>query len=110
MSDGMDMSKIMKMVGDLQQNASQMQERLARETVSGDAGGGMVVVEMNGLQQVTRVHIDPELLSDGDVDMLQDLVAAAVNRCQEGHKRLVQESAGLGGMDLGSLFGKGGPE
>ena len=64
MSDGMDFSKIMKMVGNLQQNAAQMQERLASESVSGDAGGGMVVIEMNGLQQVTRVHIDPELLSE----------------------------------------------
>lgn len=106
MSDGMDISKIMKMVGNLQQNAQQMQERLGKEKVTGDAGGGMVVVEMNGLQQVTRVHIDPELLSDGDVEMLQDLVAAAINRCQEGHKRLVQESAGLDGMDLSGLFGK----
>jgi nucleoid-associated protein EbfC len=110
MSDPMDFSKIMKMVGNLQQNAQQMQERLVHEKVTGDAGGGMVVIEMNGLQQVTRVHIDPELLADGDVDMLQDLVAAAVNRCQEGHKRLLQESAGLGGMDLSSLFGKDGQE
>jgi len=98
-----DLQKMMKALGGLQERARQVQERLAHETVTGDAGGGMVVVEMNGLQQVLRVTIDPDLVKEGDVAMIEDMAAAAFNRAHEALERLVRESAPAS-LDLGDLF------
>lgn len=103
MSEPLDLGKLMKMFGSLQENAQRVQEQLATEKVSGEAGGGMVLVEMNGLQRVTRVTIDPELVREGDVAMLEDLVASATNRAQEAAQRLIRESA-MGRLDLGNLM------
>ena len=96
--------KLMKVFGNLQENAQRVQERLATEKVTGESGGGMVTVEMNGLQRITRVTIDPKLVQEGDVAMLEDLVASAVNRAQEATQRLIRESA-VGRLDLGSILG-----
>jgi DNA-binding YbaB/EbfC family protein len=105
MSEPIDFGKLMKMFGNLQENAQRVQERLATEKVTGESGGGMVVVEMNGLQRVTRVTIDPQLVREGDTAMLEDLVASAVNRAQEATQRLIRENA-LGRLDLGDLLGQ----
>lgn len=104
MSDSMDLGKLMKLFGNLQENAQRVQEQLATEKVTGEAGGGMVVVEMNGLQRVTRVTIDPQLVKEGDGAMLEDLVASATNRALEATQRLVRESA-MGRLDLSELLG-----
>jgi hypothetical protein len=67
----------------MMRQAQQLQERLQKEmsalAVEGQAGGGMVTVVVNGHKHVQRLHIDPEVVSRDDVEMLQDLVAAAVN-------------------------------
>jgi len=104
MSEPLDFGKLMKVFGNLQENAQRVQERLATEKVTGESGGGMVTVEMNGLQRITRVTIDPKLVQEGDVAMLEDLVASAVNRAQEATQRLIRESA-VGRLDLGSILG-----
>jgi nucleoid-associated protein EbfC len=68
---------------EMMKQAQQLQERLQREmsalTVEGSAGGGMVSVLVNGHKHVQKLTIDPEAVSKEDVQMLQDLVAAAVN-------------------------------
>jgi len=110
MTDGLDLQKLLKVVGDLQSNARQLEERLAREQVVGESGGGMVKVEMNGLEQVRKVTIDPSLVKEGDVAMLEDLVAAAVNRATEACKRRAQETAAQASMDLATLFKPGAKE
>lgn len=68
----------MKQAQQLQENMQKAQEELARMEVTGQAGGGMVSVVMTGRHEVRRVSIDPKLLGD-DREMLEDLVAAAVN-------------------------------
>jgi DNA-binding YbaB/EbfC family protein len=61
----------------MQQEMQKAQEELARVTVTGEAGGGLVKVTMNGKHAVSRVEIDPSLL--GDQEMLEDIVTAAIN-------------------------------
>lgn len=69
---------LMKQAQQLQENMQKAQEELARMEVTGQAGGGMVSVVMTGRHEVRRVSIDPKLMGD-DREMLEDLVAAAVN-------------------------------
>ena len=73
---GMNMQQMMK-------QAQQMQEKMQREmealTVDATAGGGVVTVQMSGSKEVTSIKIDPEAVKEGDVEMLQDLIVAAVN-------------------------------
>ena len=68
---------------EMMRQAQQLQERLQREMatlrVEGSAGGGMITVVVNGHKHVQKLTIDPEALSKDDVEMLQDLIAAAVN-------------------------------
>jgi len=69
---------LMKQAQQMQENMKKMQEQLALVEVEGQAGGGMVKIIMTCRNDVKRVHIDPSLLAD-DKDMLEDLVAAAMN-------------------------------
>lgn len=68
---------LMQQAQKMQEQMQQAQEDLARLQVTGEAAGGLVKVEMNGEHAVRRVHIDPSLVSD--VEMLEDIVSAAVN-------------------------------
>jgi DNA-binding YbaB/EbfC family protein len=72
------LGNLMKQAQVMQENMKKMQEQLASMEVEGQSGAGMVKVVMNGRHDVKRVSIDPSLLSD-DKDMLEDLVAVAVN-------------------------------
>jgi nucleoid-associated protein EbfC len=72
------LGNILKQAQKMQEDLQRAQERLAQEEVTGESGGGLVKVTMNGRHEVKRVVIDPSLLGD-DRDMLEDLVAAAVN-------------------------------
>lgn len=73
-----DMNNLMKQAQAMQERMKQMQEEVARAEVTGEAGAGMVKVTMNGRHDVRRVEIDPSLLGE-DKEMLEDLLAAAVN-------------------------------
>ena len=73
------MANMMKQAQKLQSKMLQMQEELAQKTVEASAGGGMVKVVANGKQQIISVQIEKEVVDPEDVDMLQDLVQAAVN-------------------------------
>ena len=66
----------------------QVKESLGREVVQGSAGGGMVTVEANGHGKVLRVRIEPQVVDPDDVEMLQDLVVAAVNQAIENARQL----------------------
>ncbi len=72
------LGNILKQAQKMQEDLQKAQERLAQEEVIGESGGGLVRVTLNGRHEVRRVHIDPSLLSD-DQEMLEDLVAAAMN-------------------------------
>ena len=93
----MNMQQMMK-------QAQQMQERLQKQMadmrVEATAGGGMVTVVLNGAKQVQSLKIDPEVVSKDDVEMLQDLITAAVN---DAHRKVDEQlKRQLGGM-LGGL-------
>jgi DNA-binding YbaB/EbfC family protein len=89
----------------LMQQAQQLQEKLQQTVVEASAGGGSVTVKMNGQKKVLAVTIDPEIVKSGDLEMLQDLVVAAVN---EGNRKVDETlQSNLGGM-LGGMLGGGG--
>jgi nucleoid-associated protein EbfC len=86
---------IMKQAQRMQEELQKAQQRLAEQEVTGESGGGMVKVTLNGTHQVRRVEIDPSLLQD-DKEMLEDLVAAAMNDAVQRVAEKTQESmAGL---------------
>jgi nucleoid-associated protein EbfC len=93
---------LMRQAQQLQANVQKAQEELAQLEVTGESGGGMVKVVMNGRHEVSRVQIDPSIAGAGDVEMLEDLVAAA---CNDAVRRAAdaaqQKMAGvMGGMPL----------
>jgi DNA-binding YbaB/EbfC family protein len=78
---------MMKQMQKAQQQMQQVQEELAGKTVEATAGGGMVKVVMSGDGGLVSIDLDPEVVDPEDVDMLQDLIVAAVN---EGRKRTAE--------------------
>jgi DNA-binding YbaB/EbfC family protein len=95
------LGNLMKQAQMMQENMKKMQEQLAAMEVEGQSGAGMVKVVMNGRHDVKRVTIDPSLLSD-DKEMLEDLVAAAVNDAVRKIEATSQEKMGAltAGMGL----------
>lgn len=93
---------LMKMQRQLQEKMAKMQEDLANKTVEASSGGGMVTVVANGQQEIVEVKIKPEAVDPEDVEMLEDLVIAAVNSAMEKSKELGQEELGkiTGSMGL----------
>ena len=89
---------LMKQAQQMQENVKRMQEQLGTIEVEGQAGAGMVKVAMTCRHDVRRVTIDPSLLAD-DKDMLEDLVAAAVNDAVRRVEATIQEK--MGGMTAG---------
>lgn len=98
--------------GDMMKQAQALQERLARlqeeagkKTVEGTAGGGMVVAVANGRQEILSIKIDPEVVNREEVEMLQDLVLAAVNEARRKAQELMaEEMKGLtGGIQIPGL-------
>jgi DNA-binding YbaB/EbfC family protein len=97
-----DFMKLLQQAQQMQQRLQQLQEELATKTVTATAGGGMVTVEADGRGQVTRVRIDPSIVSPEDVEMLEDLVAAGVREAQKQAAALAQEemTRATGGLNL----------
>jgi DNA-binding YbaB/EbfC family protein len=91
----------------LQEQMLQTQESLGERTVTTTAGGGVVEVVMSGHQRVQAITIDPEVVDPEDVEMLQDLIIAAVNEAIEQSQGLAAEQIGAltGGLGLGDLGG-----
>ena len=85
---------MMQQIQKLQEQLAQAQEQLAQETVEYSAGGGAIKVVMTGDQHCQSVVIDPEILTDGDVEMIQDLVLAAVNGALDASRALAAERMG----------------
>jgi nucleoid-associated protein EbfC len=77
-----------------------LQKKLQETVVEGTSGGGSVTVTMDGRKQVLGIKIDPEVVKDGDVEMLQDLITAAINGA--GHKVDDAMQSTMGGM-LGGM-------
>lgn len=99
------LGNIMKQAQQMQANMQKLQEELAGTETTGQSGGGMVSVIMNGRHEVRRVSIAPSLLAD-DKDMLEDLIAAAINDAVHKVESASQErmAALTSGMNLPAGF------
>jgi len=99
------LSQMMKQAQQLQKKMMELQAELGNRTVSAQAGGGMVEAVANGRQEVLQLRIDPEVVSPEDVEMLQDLVLAAVNEALNKSREMVaQEMSKLtGGLQIPGL-------
>jgi DNA-binding YbaB/EbfC family protein len=102
---GFNPRQIQEMLEQAQKQAQSLQEKMQQTVVEASSGGGSVTVKMNGRKQVLKVRIDPEVVKSGDVEMLQDLVVAAVNAAAQKIDEEVQSTVGglLGGMGIPGL-------
>jgi nucleoid-associated protein EbfC len=96
---------ILEVMQQARQMQEQLQKRMSDLRVEASAGGGMVTVVVNGAKQVQSIRIDPEVVSKDEVEMLQDLIAAAVNdACRKVDEQLGQSMSGLlGGLKIPGL-------
>lgn len=99
---GFDPRQLQEMMSQARQQYEALQKKMQETTVEASSGGGTVSVKMNGQKQVLAVRIDPEAVNSGDVEMLQDLVMAAVNEAGRRVDQTMQSTVGgmLGGMGL----------
>ncbi|WP_256441475.1 YbaB/EbfC family nucleoid-associated protein [Collinsella sp. zg1085] len=99
---GMNMNQMMQQARKMQAQMAKVEEELKSTTVDASAGGGMVKVVVNGSMQLESITIDPEALDPSDVEMLQDMIVAAVNEAQRGIAEIAnrQMSAVTGGINL----------
>lgn len=86
-----DLGAWMRRAQEMQGKLAELQRELARRTVQGSAGAGLVTATVSGELRVLAVEIDPKLFAEGDRALLQDLTAAAVNAALQSAQRLVQE-------------------
>ncbi len=102
----MNFGKMMKQAQQMQAKMAEVQEELKGETVDASAGGGMVKVVMTGDMQVRSVEIDPAAVDPDDVELLSDMVAAAVNEAVRAAQELAAaKMAGVtGGMNIPGLM------
>ncbi|MFC1516517.1 YbaB/EbfC family nucleoid-associated protein [Thermodesulfobacteriota bacterium] len=100
------MGNMMKQAQKLQSKMLKLQEEMAEKTVEATAGGGMVKVVANGRQQVLSIQIEKEVIDPEDVEMLQDLVLAAVNDALTKSQEMVSEEMAklTGGMNVPGLM------
>ena len=97
------LADLMRNAGKLRESSEKAFESLGQVEVEGDSGGGAVTAKVNGRLEVVSVRIDPKLLADGDAELLEDLVAAAVNAgLAKAREAAAQSLASLtGGLPLG---------
>lgn len=103
---GMNQAAMLKQAQKMQQEMLRMQEEMESKTYSATAGGGMVTATVNGKHELLKIQINPEAVDPDDVEMLQDMVIAAVN---EAMRTADTDSANnmsrlTGGLNLGGLF------
>ena len=101
------LGNLMKQAQKMQEQVAQLQKELANRTVEATAGGGMVKVVANGNQQVISVKIDPTVVDPAEIEMVEDLVVAAVNEAlRKAQEMTAAEVSRLtGGMKIPGLFG-----
>ena len=100
------MKNMQQMLKQAQKMQEQLQKQMAEMSIEGTAGSGMVCIKMNGLKQVLSVRIEPDAITSGDIEMLQDLILAAIN---EAARKVDEELSGqignlTGGMKIPGLF------
>ncbi|MFW5782401.1 MAG: YbaB/EbfC family nucleoid-associated protein [Candidatus Muiribacteriaceae bacterium] len=103
---GGNMNKLMKQAQKMQKEMMKAQEELKSKEIEGSAGGGMVKVLMTGDYEVKNVDVDPEVIDPDDKEMLEDLIAAAMNDAMNRIKEMSSSSMDqfTGGMNMPGLF------
>jgi len=103
----MKMGDMMRQAKKAQEAMAKMQEELANITIDASAGGGMVKVTANGKEEITAIAIDKEVVDPEDVEMLQDLILAAVKEAQSKAKERAEKEMGdlMGSMGLPNMPG-----
>ena len=102
----MNMMKMMKQAQEMQAKMARLEDDLAKEEFEISSGGGAVTVRMNGKQVLLKLSIREDVVKEGDKDMLEDLITAAVNEAHEKASNLAKEriAAITGGMKIPGLF------
>jgi DNA-binding YbaB/EbfC family protein len=104
MFPGMDPIKMQKMMRDMQKKMAEVETDLKERVVEATAGGGMVKVKVNGMEEIVAVEIEQEVIAGQDKTMLEDLVLAAVNEGIRKAKKLREQEMGrIAGANLGGL-------
>ena len=100
------LGNILKQAQQMQAKISQLQEEMAEKTIEASSGGGMVNIVMNGKQQVLGIRIDPEVINREDIEMLQDLITAAVNEAiRKSQEMMTEEMKKItGGLSIPGIF------
>ena len=98
---------LMKQAQKIQSQMTKLQDELGDRTIEASSGGGMVTVVVNGRQEILTMNIDPEVIDPDDVEMLQDLIIAAVNDGMSRAKDMVSEEMGklTKGLNLPNIPG-----
>ena len=101
------MGNLMKQAQKFQAKIAKLQEELGERTIEASAGGGMVTVVVNGNQEILSIKIDQEVVDPDDVEMLQDLILAAINDGMTRAKNMVNEEMGklTGGLNIPNIPG-----
>jgi DNA-binding YbaB/EbfC family protein len=100
------MGNIMKQAQQMQKRMAQLQQELEERRIEATAGGGMVTAVVSGKQQLISLTIDPKAVDPEDVEMLQDLVVAAVSEALKQSQKIAEEEMGkiTGGLNIPGLF------
>lgn len=85
------MQNLMKQVQKMQEKMGEVQAQLENKTITADSGGGMVKVTANGRQQIVKIEMEKEVVDPEDIEMLEDLIVAAVNKALEESNAMAQE-------------------
>ena len=101
-----DMGNLMKQAQEVQTKLAQIQEQMAQKTVDAASGGGMVQVTVNGQFVLSSIKIDPTVVNPQEIEMLQDLIQAAVNEGVRRAREMVSEEMGklTGGIKIPGLM------
>lgn len=100
------MGNMMKQVQQMQKQMQQMQEELEQKEIEATAGGGAISVKVNGKKEILGINIDPEVVDPEDVEMLQDLMMAAINEALRKVDDMTSSEMGklTGGMSIPGMF------
>ena len=100
------LGNIMKQAQQMQKKMGEMQQEMEEKLVEATAGGGMVTAVVNGRQKLLSLTIDPQVVDSDDVEMLQDLIVAAVNEAINKSQEMMQAEMSklTGGMNIPGLF------
>ena len=103
---GFNTSQLQEMLEQAQKQAQELQNKMRQTVIEASVGGGSVTVKMDGQKHLLSVHIEPAVVQGGDIEMLQDLIVAAVGEASRKVDEALQEQLGglTGGMKIPGLF------